>query len=141
MSLGRLAAAFVTIAKGTGDSTLIGLVPRLLLVPLMTLALEEDAKKVADGDVALKDLIPTMHHDARLVIESEGSLDRFRDLKAEVLLMGGAKSARYLHTALDRLGAVLPRAERVELAGVGHLAADNGGQPPRVAAELKRFFS
>jgi len=140
LALGKLAAAFVTIAKGTGDSALLGHVPRFLLVPLLTLALAANAKDLAKGDVALGDLIPTMHHDARIVIESEGALERFHDVKAEVLLLGGAKSAAYLHTALDRLSAVLPRARRVELSGVGHLAADNGGQPARVAAELRRFF-
>ncbi|GAA0986738.1 hypothetical protein GCM10009551_038780 [Nocardiopsis tropica] len=42
--------------------------------------------------------------------------------------------------ALDALERVLPRACRVELRGVGHLAADNGGRPELVARALAGFF-
>jgi hypothetical protein len=57
-----------------------------------------------------------------------------------VLLLGGSKSPKYLKSALDALGAVVPHARRVELRGVDHLAADNVGKPQLVAAELRRFF-
>ncbi len=59
----------------------------------------------------------------------------------EVLLLGGAKSARNLAAALDGLSTVFPGARRVTLPGVGHTAADNGGKPELVAAELRAFFS
>ena len=59
----------------------------------------------------------------------------------EVLLLGGAMSARNLTAALDGLSAVLPRARRVTLPGTGHTAADNGGKPELVAAQLRAFFS
>ena len=62
-------------------------------------------------------------------------------MKADVLLLGGSKSAPYLRHALDALGGVLPNAQRIELPGVGHLAADNGGKPEIVATELRAFFS
>jgi len=42
---------------------------------------------------------------------------------------------------LDVLERTWPHSRRVELAGVGHLAADNVGAPERVAAELLVFFS
>jgi pimeloyl-ACP methyl ester carboxylesterase len=138
---GKVASAMVSVIKGTQDSALVGLVPRFLLVPLMSLALKGDAKSVEDGDVALKDLVPTMHYDVYLVTATEGALESFRGLQSDVLLLGGSKSAGYLHTALDRLSAMLPHAQRVELPGVGHLAADNDGRPELVAAELRRFFA
>jgi hypothetical protein len=59
-----------------------------------------------------------------------------------MLLMTGSRSSRYLRSSLDRLAAVLPPgARRVDLRGVGHLAADNRGRPELVAAELRRFLS
>lgn len=81
-----------------------------------------------------------MHYDAQLVLESEGPVERFRDVQAEVLLLGGSRSPRYLKTTLDALSTVLPRARRVEFLRVGHLAADNTGRPEQVAEELRRFF-
>ena len=64
----------------------------------------------------------------------------FKTMRAEVLLLGGARSQRYLRSALDALAQVIPRAHRVEFPGVGHLAADNDGKPELVASELRRFF-
>jgi len=46
-----------------------------------------------------------------------------------------------LHVPPRGLSAVLPRARRVTLRGVGHTAADNGGRPDLVARELRTFFS
>jgi pimeloyl-ACP methyl ester carboxylesterase len=138
---GRIAAAFATIIQGTHDSPVVRRLPRVLLVPLLALALKANTKEVEPGDVPLNDLVATMRYDARLVIELQDRLETFRGVRAPVLLLGGSKSARYLKVALDRLETVLPRVHRVELGGVGHLAADNGGVPARVAAELRRFFA
>jgi pimeloyl-ACP methyl ester carboxylesterase len=137
---GKVASAFVTVVKGTKDSPVMERIPRFLLVPLLGLAIKADAKEVKDGDVALADLIRTMHYDASVVSELADSLERFRTVSADVLLLRGAKSARYLHTAYDRLATVLPKVRTVELPGVGHLAADNGGKPELVATELRSFF-
>jgi hypothetical protein len=111
-----------------------------LLVPLFHVAIRADAKDVKDGHVPLKDLIPTMHFDVQLVADTERALETFGVVHADVLLLGGAKSAPYLRRALDALGRVLPNAKRIELPGVGHLAADNGGKPELVATQLQGFF-
>lgn len=68
-------------------------------------------------------------------------MDSFKGVPAEVLLLGGSKSPRYLEKTLDGLGNVLPNARRVEFPGLGHLAADNTGKPELVAQELRRFFT
>jgi pimeloyl-ACP methyl ester carboxylesterase len=102
---------------------------------------QQDRTAVAQDDVALQALVPTMHYDAQLVIESEGSLASFRDVHTEVLLLGGTKSPAYLKKSLLGLERVLPNVSRVTFPGVGHLAADNSGKPEMVAAELRRFFS
>jgi pimeloyl-ACP methyl ester carboxylesterase len=137
---GKLASAMVTVIKGTQDSTRVGALPRFILVPLMKLAISAEARSAKDDDVPLKALIPTMRFDPRLVAETADTLEKFKALRAEVLLLGGSRSAAYLRTALDALRAVLPHAERVEFPGLDHLAADNHGKPERVAQELRRFF-
>jgi pimeloyl-ACP methyl ester carboxylesterase len=140
LARGDLAAAMVSIMKGTGDSLPLFSIPRFLLVPLMRLAIRASAKEAKGDDVPLDVLIPTMHYDPQLVKAMEGTLENFSMMRADVLLLGGSKSKSYLKVALDALGEVLPRATRVEFAGLGHLAADNDGKPERVAQELRRFF-
>jgi pimeloyl-ACP methyl ester carboxylesterase len=137
---GRLASAFVSIIKGTGDPGAIQLVPRFVLVPMMNLALKADQKSREPGQVSIGDLIPTMRYDSRTIMDSAGSLDRFAAVRSDVLLLGGAKSAQDLKAALDGLAAVLPHARRVTLPGVGHTAAADTGTPDLLAAELRIFF-
>jgi len=140
LARGDLAAAMVTVMQGTADSSFLNFLPRFVLVPFMKFAIEADAAELHAGDVPIKALIPTMHYDPRLVLETRGAIERFRAVQARVLLLGGSRSQPYLKAALDALNAVLPKAERIEFSGVGHLAAENSGQPHRVAQELLRFF-
>ena len=111
--------------------------------PLRKAAQRSQAPGGADGgdDVPLRALVPTMHYDVQLVLETEGTLRTFASTPAEVLLLGGGKNPAYLKTSLDALASVLPRAERIELADCGHLAPDNSGEPARVAHELRPFFA
>jgi hypothetical protein len=102
----------------------------------------EEAKAAQWPDAApLSQIIPTVRHDAGLVIETQDTLEQFGDLTLDVLLLGGELSAPYLTSTLDALEGVLPNSHRVELAGCDHVAAENGGQPELVAAELRRFFT
>jgi|CZKU01.1.fsa_nt_gi pimeloyl-ACP methyl ester carboxylesterase len=135
---GDLAAAMVTVVRGTGDASPLTHVPRWVLVPLVRLALRLSAR--AKGDVSLRDLIPTLRFDAELARESEGALAGVGTIRADVLLLGGERSARALRVALDELARRLPKARRVEFAGIGHLAADDTGRPLDVAEALRRFF-
>ena len=113
---------------------------RMLVAPVRR-ASRRDVTAPDQDDVPLRDLVPTMHYDGQLVIESEGSLASFRGVSADVLLLGGIRSPSYLKKALLGLERVLPHVRRVDLPAVGHLAADNSGKPNLVAAELRRFFS
>ncbi|HLU11710.1 MAG TPA: alpha/beta hydrolase [Oceanobacillus sp.] len=133
LAQGKLGAAMVTIAIGTEDSRLFRLVPRFIMEPLMSLAIKAEAKEVKGDDVPLEKLIPTMHYDIQMVLSTENTIDNYKNVTADVLLLGGSNSAAYLKLALDRLERLLPRVRRVEIDGVGHLAADNGGKPERVA--------
>jgi pimeloyl-ACP methyl ester carboxylesterase len=133
----RKAAAFATVYNGTGDRK----VPRAVLIPLLKVGIRADARANRPaGHTPLGELIPTMRFDGRTVQQAAGPLTRYAGVRAETLLLGGERSARYLKAALNGLERVLPRVRRVTLPGVGHLAADNGGKPELVAAQLRRFF-
>jgi pimeloyl-ACP methyl ester carboxylesterase len=138
---GNLAAAMVTVMKGTGDTSIFTALPRFITVPLLTLAFKGETRDVIPGDVSIVDLIPTMHQDAHMVFSMADTVETFRDIRADVLLLGGSKSAAYLKFALGRLEDVLPHVQRVEFPGFDHIAADNSGHPERVAEELLRFFT
>ncbi|MFG1792968.1 alpha/beta fold hydrolase [Nocardia sp. NPDC049149] len=139
--LGRkqLAAALVTVFKGTADRGFLASVPRFLLVPAIALALRLD--KGGDGRTALRDLVPTVRYDIEVVRGSANVWDRLAGLRPDVLLLGGSRSAGFLAAALDRLQAMLPDVVRVTLPDVGHTASFNDEKPELVAAELRRFFA
>ncbi|CAD5249824.1 Esterase/hydrolase [Bosea sp. 62] len=138
LAAGNLAAAMVTVMKGTSDRRdwFTGL-PRLLLIPMMSVALRGSGEEA----VAIRELVPTFHYDAQLIAATAGQVRSFGAIRMPVLLMGGDNSNPYLPMALDALQHELPQAERVELKGVGHIAADNVGEPRLVASELRRFFA
>ena len=142
LKAGDLAAALVTILKGTADRTAIRYVPRFILVGALRLAIRRSSVGPrAQGEVSPLELIRTIHYDAQTVGDAAGPLDRSAGLTCKVLLLGGSRSARNLTASLDGLSAILPGARRVTLRGVGHTAADNGGRPDLVARELRTFFS
>lgn len=152
MARERPAAAMATVARGTQDPPWLRFVPRAALVPLMHLGLRGQAGQAGQveqagdrdgtgGEVPLRDLLPTMGPDARTVRESAGLAQAAAAVRADVLLLGGTRSARYLRDALDVLETTLPRARRVRFDGLGHLAADNNGRPERVARALADFFA
>lgn len=144
MAQGRVAAAMVTAMKGAQLGPVVfNLVPRRILERLTTVAMTRDDRDTTDGYVPMRALAPTLHHDLRLVAEYSGRFDRYREVRTEVLLLGGSRSPAYLRHALDALQQVLPVARRVELAGLHHGATgnrDRGGRPERVAREVRQFF-
>lgn len=142
LAKGNLAAAFVAALNGTGDDEPMTKLPAFFLTMLYAAMMRLRPGAGVDGGPPLATLIPTIHYDIALIAETAGDLDRFRNLRvAETLLLGGDRSKRYLTDALDALVTILPNATRVELQGAGHIAADNSGDPIRVATELRRFFA
>lgn len=139
VSRGRLADAFITILKGTGDDGMLTRLPRFALRPLLALAVAAERRQ-ADAGASLADLLPTMRLDIAVVRDALAGPAPVEDLPDDVLLLGGERSAPFLRAVLDRLQTSVPQARRVELAGVGHVAADNGGDPAAVASALRAFF-
>lgn len=140
LSRGNFGKAMFMAMKGTDDPSLFTALPTFLIAPLLNIAINSDAKKQAGDGVPFKSLIPTMHYDLILVRESAGVIDRCKEIKAEMLLMGGTRSQSYFKPALDTLSTTSPKAKRIELRGLGHTAADNGNNPEKIAKELIAFF-
>src|SRR5260370_38445416 len=105
-------------------------------------------KKAKGDDVTMRMLAPTLHYDFQLVIESEGALESFRAIRAEVLLLGGSTSPAFLKVALDALEKAFPPAKPIESPGTGHRGTGNtnsntnsSGQPDRAATDLRPLLA
>jgi pimeloyl-ACP methyl ester carboxylesterase len=144
LAQGKLASALVTAMKGAQmGPPIFNAMPGWLLELLITMMLKSEDKKVKDDYITMRALAPTFHYDGRLVVESEGALESFKAIRADVLLLGGSESPAYLKVALDTLEKMFPHAKRVEFRGLGHGGSgnrDRGGKPEVVAQELRRFF-
>ncbi len=141
---GKLADATVTQLKDFGKyfgvpSWITGL-PRFLLVMFFKIYYRNEKNNIKGDDVSFTILIPSFHYDYELVVEMKGTLENFKAVSGEVLLIGGSKSPYFLKHTLDELEKVLSNVKRVELDGLGHAGSLDSGNPERVAKELKKFF-
>lgn len=145
LAQGKVAAALVMGMKGAQmGPPILNAMPNWLLESLTNSMMKSEDKKAKDGDVTMHMLAPTLHYDFQLVVEMRETQERYREVRAETLLLGGSKSPAYLKQALDALEQVLPHVTRIEFPGLDHGAsgnADRGGKPERVARELRRFFA
>jgi pimeloyl-ACP methyl ester carboxylesterase len=147
---GKFSSAMVTSSKiateVSGDELeppyqWVKYIPNIILRLLFRIILEIDARNVKGDDVKLKDLIPTFHNDVVLVNETKGTIENFKDVSAEVLLLNGSKTFLFLKHIIDALNGVLPHVVRVEIQGIDHAAAeDTTGKPEQIAQEIKRFL-
>jgi pimeloyl-ACP methyl ester carboxylesterase len=145
VSAGRLAAALVTAMTlvRLGPSWLRA-VPRPVMELLASRSLAQDRRIKGTGRYApMRELLPAMRYDFNIVGAMAGTIDAFRQVEPQVLLLGGSKSPRYLKEALASLEDILPQAQRSELKGLDHSApwnSDRGGDPRRIASALQEFF-
>ena len=151
LAAGDIAAAMAGLAEDARDSggqrgQSISLPYRLLgwlmAQPIAChLLLWADARLAKGDDVALRDLVPALIPELEQVKATEGTIDDYRNATAEVLLLCGSEAPPLFKGTLDALSSVLPRATRVEVAGLNHGAAqDQGGKPAVIADHLRRFF-
>ncbi len=144
MARGRIAEAMITAMRGAemGPGWFRAL-PKALTARLVMMGMTQEAKKPAGPYPSMRELAETLHADFAIVTASSGRLDDYREIAADVLLIGGGRSPAFLKRALADLARVLPAARRVELAGLDHAASWNSdvrGHPGPVADALRRFF-
>jgi pimeloyl-ACP methyl ester carboxylesterase len=142
---GRMADAMATFTKNFAKYferklLLLSMLPHPILSKFFARLMRNDTKNVTGSDVPFQELLPTFRYDIQLVLDTAGTLETFRGVRAEVLLLGGSESPMVLKRTLDALSKILPHAKRIELQRVGHEAPTDRGQPERIAPELRRFF-
>lgn len=149
MAQGKVAAALVTGMLGPQmGPPIMKYIPRPLLEAFTNRLLAQEDKDGSGEYLSTRELAPTLHYDGQLLFEMSGTLENFRTLQIEALLLGGSKSAAFQKASLDALEKVLPHVTRVEFPGLDHASAWNydrhrnpGGKPELVAQELRRFFA
>lgn len=148
---GDVAGAMASLARDAQDSdprtksvaAPYRLLGRIMTRPAMCRALLwADARRVKGDDAALRDLILAWKTDMDVVKATEGTINDYKKVTAEVLLLCADDAAPLFKATLDALQNVVPRATRVEVPGVNHGAAqDQGGTPLIIADQLRRFLS
>jgi pimeloyl-ACP methyl ester carboxylesterase len=136
---GDVRAALVTGMRGARMGPgVIRALPRPLLERMTAAMMDRDS-----GDVpSFRELASTLPYDSRIVVECAGTADRYRAVTAPTLLLGGARSGRWLKRALSTLESTLPDVRRVEIPGIDHGGTENAdrrGKPALVASALESF--
>lgn len=121
-------------------SSMVYHIPDFIWKLLFRYVLAADQRNVKGDDVTVRALMPTLKFDIQLVNETEGKLDNFKNVPAEVLLIGGSKSPLFLKHSLEALEKLLPNVERIELKGLDHDSAQDYGKPEIIAKEIKKFL-
>lgn len=145
LAQGKLDAALVTGMLGAQmGPAFMRKLPRGLLELMTRQMMASEQKKAKPGDVTMRALAPTLRSDFQLVGELADTLDDYRAIPGDVLLLGGSKSPAYLQQAVNALAQTLPGARRVIFAGLDHSATgprEMGGKPELVAQTLRDFFA
>jgi hypothetical protein len=137
---GRLGDAIVTTIKGSGTPKSWARIPRALLAPFLSLGMRVEARRVRGDDVPLQDLLPTIHHEIELVKKTEGTLDDYRGVAADVLLLYGSNTHSMFKVTAKALQSVLQHAMCIELPELDHRSVQDYGKPERIAPLLQVFF-
>lgn len=73
-----------------------------LLMDRTNMAMKNEDKKAASDAVTMRKLAPTVRNEGVLLAEMAGTIDTFRAVPADVLLLGGSKKGpAFLRPALD----------------------------------------
>ena len=141
---GKLSDATVTMLKDFGIyfglPKWITSLPSSVLVGLFQMYYAIDSRITKGDDVPFTVLVPDFHYDYELVREMQGKLETFKEVNAEVLLIGGSESPQFLKNTFDALEKTLQNVKRVELQRLSHTGPLVTGNPERVSRELKLFF-
>jgi pimeloyl-ACP methyl ester carboxylesterase len=138
----NLGKAFLAIAKGTADYTLISFIfsfiPNFILAPFINFMLKK--QKVKEDEVSLKDLVKMLYYDIKLV-DNPFNEDHLKQLQSShVLLLGGARSKGFLKKSLDLIQKTHPKIKRVQFPKAGHILSHDGGKPEVIIPTLLEFF-
>jgi pimeloyl-ACP methyl ester carboxylesterase len=136
LTSGDSVTAMVAFFKGLRLNWMSRL-PFWVLAPISRLMLHtKDGQEMAE-------LLPTGVWEIREFqrLEQLGlTYERYQDISAETLLLGGSRSPSYLRNVLTVLAKEIPHARRIEMPGLDHNAPDQNA-PEAIAAEMQNLFS
>ena len=142
---GNIAGVLVTgMTGGHMGPRIFEYLPRGLLERMTRRMINGGGGKDWGDYMSFRDLAPTLHHDGCVIAAMSGKQQELPAVKADVLLLGGAKSSMFLKRALDAVEAAVPRTERITFRGLNHGSpwnSDLRGKPGPIADELRRFFA
>jgi pimeloyl-ACP methyl ester carboxylesterase len=131
MAEGKVAEATTALTK---DSIkFLKIIPNFIMTPIVKLIFWYNARNVKGDDVAYQDLMYTMHYELMLVQQTEGTLENYKNVSSELLLLGGSKSPPLLKESLLALNNILPKSNLTELKGLNHDSAQDYGKPKAIA--------
>lgn len=93
------------------------------------------------GNVAWRELVASLPAELDPVLDTAGTLEQYRQLDAQVLLMYGGETDPMFVDCAEALHAVLPHSTVLRLPGLNHDSAQTYGKPDTIAAALRLFFS
>ncbi len=147
---GDIPAAMVTSMFGLQLAPpFLKVMPRRMLTRITEKMLVKEERQLGADAITMRKLAPTIHQEGALIAELAGTFDAFREVSADVLLMGGSKGLAALKPWRDTLEQALPHCRRIEFDGLDHGASsDPGGTNPRgsaqavgrIATEIKAFL-
>ena len=117
--------------------------PRRLLVSLTEAGMNREDRKAAPDAITMRKLAPTIHYEGALIAEMGGTVDAFRTVATDVLILGGSKGLPFLEPGRDALARTLPHSRRVEFPGLDHGASSdpsttNPGGKPEIVGQIAR---
>jgi pimeloyl-ACP methyl ester carboxylesterase len=92
------------------------------------------------GNVAWRELLASLPAELGPVLQTEGTLEQYRRLAAQVLLIYGSETDPMFVACAEALHAVLPHSTVLRLPGLNHDSAQTYGQPETIATALRLFF-
>ncbi|WP_133977997.1 alpha/beta fold hydrolase [Kribbella voronezhensis] len=147
---GNLAAAMITSMYGLELAPAIfKVMPRRLLAAVTEKAMQKEDRKAGPDDITLRKLAPTVHHEGALIVELAGRIEEFREVRIDVLLLGGSKGLPFLEPSRAGLAQVLPRNRRIEFDGLDHGSSSDpspinstgsAASVTKIATEIRSFF-
>jgi pimeloyl-ACP methyl ester carboxylesterase len=92
------------------------------------------------GNVAWRELLASLPDELDPVLDTEGTLEQYRQLDAQVLLMYGSETDPMFVGCVEALHGVLPHSTVLRLPGLNHDSAQTYGKPETIGAALRLFF-
>ena len=93
------------------------------------------------ANVAWRELVASLPAELDPVLDTDGTLEQYRQLDAKVLLTYGSETDPMFLDCTEALHAVLRHSTVLRLPGLNHDSAQTYGKPETIAAALRLFFS